>query len=122
MTEPQKCPNCAKSIDFGKLAKQHTPASVKIIDGVNAGLIRKDIPALIAEHLSDSTDDNGEGNEFTITLTNLEQTKSISLIFQIEGVAPRESCYYGIFEKGKDKDGETACFIVSPKPLDDFQG
>ena len=118
MTEPQKCPHCAKAVDFGKLAKQHTPDSVTIIDGVNAGLIRKDIPALIAEHLNDSTEDNGDGTEFTITLSNLEQTKSISLIFQIEGGAPRESCYYGV----KGKDGETASVIVSPKPLDDSQG
>lgn len=107
MTEPQKCPHCAKAIDFGKLAKQNTPNSVKTIDGVRAGLILKDIPALIAEHLGDSTADNG-GSEFTITLSNLKQTKAITLIFNVEGVTPQKTSYYGV----KGKNGETASFVL----------
>ncbi len=113
MTEPQKCPHCAKAIDFGKLAKQNAPNSVKTIDGVRAGLILKDIPTLITEHLGNGGPAaSSDGRDFTITLSNLEQTKAITLLFLIEAdddADPPTSTYRRL----KGKNGETAGFMVS---------
>ncbi len=111
MTKPLKCPHCAKAIDFGKLTKQNPPDSVHSIDGVRAGLILKDIPALIAKHL-DNPEVNSTGRDYTITLSNLEQTKAITLLFLIEAdddADPPPSSYRRL----KGKNGETAGFIVS---------
>tara|TARA_R110000824_G_scaffold26998_1_gene92205 strand:- start:21 stop:437 length:417 start_codon:yes stop_codon:yes gene_type:complete len=120
MTKPLKCPHCAKAIDFGKLTKQNPSESVHSIDGVRAGFILKDIPALIAEHLGDSTADNG-GSEYTITLSNLEQTKAITLLFRIEAdddADPTPTIYHRV----KGKNGDTASFIVSDSPVVGLEG
>ena len=117
MTEPLKCPHCAKAIDFGKLAKQNAPNSVKTIDGVRAGLILKDIPALIAEHLDNGDPAaNCDGRDFTITLSNLKQTKAITLLFRIEAddaADPPQAIYHQV----KGKNGDTASIIVSDSPV-----
>ena len=62
---------------------------------VRAGFILKDIPALIAKHL-DSPEVNSTGSEYTITLSNLEQTKSITLVFDIETTNSRKSVIFGV--------------------------
>jgi hypothetical protein len=117
MTKPLKCPHCAKAIDFGELTKQNPPDSVHSIDGVRAGLILKDIPALIAEHLDNGDPAaNCDGRDFTITLSNLNQTKAITLLFRIEADdddPPPPAIHHPL----KGKNGDTVGFIVSDAPV-----
>ena len=89
MSEKIKCPHCAKVIDFGKLAKQNKPDSVTSMS-VYAGVIRKDIPAYVDEFYgNDDSKVCKAGREFSVTLSNLTQTKAITLIFLIE----RDGCH-----------------------------
>ena len=89
MSTEIKCPHCAKLIDFGKLAKQNKPDSVTSMS-VYAGVIRKDIPAYVDEFYgNDDSKVCKGGREFSVTLSNLTQTKAITLIFLIE----RDDCH-----------------------------
>ena len=84
MSTEIKCPHCSKLIDFGKLAKQNKPDSVTSMS-VYAGVIRKDIPAYVDEFWgNDDSKVCKGGREFSVTLSNLTQTKAITLIFFIE--------------------------------------